>query len=155
MIRLFASVSLTVVTLCAFAFPANSDEKTKEQDDMKLLQGDWICVMEEIKGKPYSKDRIKELNKRMNIDKDRINIKRVTAGKQGVYEGKFEIDQTSKPKKFDFIGKFNGTKIVEWRGIYELDKDKFKLMFVEQGLRPKVFSTSETGVMVEFKRDKE
>ena len=69
--------------------PANSQDKSKEsqkvQDDMKVLQGDWICIMEELGGRPYTKEKVKEMNKRMNVDKNSMIIKRVNVGKLATY----------------------------------------------------------------------
>jgi len=147
-------VLLLTVTL------ANSQEKSKGvekvQDDMKVLQGDWICIMEEFQGQPYAKDKVKEMNKRMNVDKNSMIIKRVSGGKLGTYEGKFELDPTTKPKKFDFTGTGNGTN-VEMKGIYELTENEFKVIYLGKGLRPKEFKTvkGEAGVYVQYKRDKD
>ena len=140
--------------------PANSQDKSKEvqkvQDDMKVLQGDWICIMEEFQGQPYTKEKVKEMNKRMNVDKNSMIIKRVSGGKFATYEGKFELDPTTKPKKFDFIGKVDGSN-VEMKGIYELTENEFKVMYALRGLRPKEFKTvkGEPGIYVQYKRDKD
>ena len=140
--------------------PANSQDKSKEvqkvQDDMKVLQGDWVCIMEELGGQPYTKEKVKEMNKRMNVDKNSMIIKRVSGGKFATYEGKFELDPTTKPKKFDFIGKVDGSN-VEMKGIYELTENEFKVMYALRGLRPKEFKTvkGEPGIYVQYKRDKD
>ena len=140
--------------------PSNSQDKSKEiqkvQDDMKVLQGDWICIMEEFQGQPYTKEKVKEMNKRMNVDKNSMIIKRVSGGKFATYEGKFELDPTTKPKKFDFIGKVDGSN-VEMKGIYELTENEFKVMYALRGLRPKEFKTvkGEPGIYVQYKRDKD
>jgi uncharacterized protein (TIGR03067 family) len=141
--------------------PSNSQDKSKEiqkvQDDMKVLQGDWICIMEELGGQPYTKEKVKEMNKRMNVDKNSMIIKRVIGGKSGTYEGKFELDPTTKPKKFDFTGKGPAGANVEMKGIYELTENEFKVIYVQKGLRPKEFKTvkGEAGVYVQYKRDKD
>lgn len=141
--------------------PANSQDKSKEiqkvQDDMKVLQGDWFCIMEETGGQSLTKDKVKEMNKRMNVDKSFMIMKRVKGEKLGVYEGKFELDSTTKPKKFDFTGKGPSGANVEWKGIYELTENEFKITLVEKGLRPKEFKTGkdEKGTYMQFKRDKD
>ena len=148
-------VLLLTVTL------ANSQEKNKGvekvQDDMKVLQGDWFCIMEETGGQSLTKDKVKEMNKRMNVDKSFMIMKRVKGDKLGVYEGKFELDSTTKPKKFDFTGKGPSGANVEWKGIYELTENEFKITLVEKGLRPKEFKTGkdEKGTYMQFKRDKD
>ena len=138
--------------------PANSQDKSKEvqkvQDDMKVLQGDWICIMEEFQGQPYTKEKVKEMNKRMNVDKNSMIIKRVIDGKLGTYEGKFELDPTTKPKKFDFTGKGPSGANVEMKGIYELTENEFKVIYVRNGIRPKEFKGA-GGIYVQYKRDKD
>jgi len=155
----FKNLAIILVLISASS-PANSQDKSKEilkvQDDMKVLQGDWICIMEEFQGQPYTKDKVKEMNKRMNVDKNSMIIKRVSGGKFATYEGKFELDPTTKPKKFDFIGKVDGSN-VEMKGIYELTENEFKVMYALRGLRPKEFKTvkGEPGIYVQYKRDKD
>ena len=153
---------LTILLVLIFAgSPANSQDKSKEiqkvQDDMKVLQGDWFCIMEETGGQSLTKDKVKEMNKRMNVDKSFMIMKRVKGDKLGVYEGKFELDSTTKPKKFDFTGKGPSGANVEWKGIYELTENEFKITLVEKGLRPKEFKTGkdEKGTYMQFKRDKD
>ena len=156
----FKYLTILLVLILAGS-PANSQDKSKEiqkvQDDMKVLQGDWFCIMEETGGQSLSKDKVKEMNKRMNVDKSFMIMKRVKGDKLGVYEGKFELDSTTKPKKFDFTGKGPSGANVEWKGIYELTENEFKITLVEKGLRPKEFKTGkdEKGTYMQFKRDKD
>ena len=54
--------------------PANSQDKSKEvqkvQDDMKVLQGDWVCKMQIHYGDIESVLEVKNMNKRLNFDKN-------------------------------------------------------------------------------------
>ena len=147
-----------ILVLISAGSSANSQDKSKEiqkvQDDMKVLQGDWLCIMEELGGQPYTKEKVKEMNKRMNVDKNSMIIKRVIGGKSGTYEGKFELDPTTKPKKFDFTGKGPAGAKIEWKGIYELTENEFKVIYVGNGLRPKEFKGA-GGIYVQFKREKD
>ncbi len=147
-----------LLVLILVGSPANSQDKNKGdekvQDDMKVLQGDWICIMEELGGKPYTKEKVKEMNKRMNIDKNSMIVKRVIDGKLGTYEGKFELDPTTKPKKFDFTGTSPSGAKIEWKGIYELTENEFKVIYVGNGLRPKEFKGG-GGIYVQYKREKD
>ena len=158
-VNFFKYLAIMLVLISAGS-SANSQDKSKEiqkvQDDMKVLQGDWLCIMEELGGQPYTKEKVKEMNKRMNVDKNSMIIKRVSGGKFATYEGKFELDPTTKPKKFDFIGKVDGSN-VEMKGIYELTENEFKVMYALRGLRPKEFKTvkGEPGIYVQYKRDKD
>ncbi len=156
-VNFFKYLAIMLVLISAGS-SANSQDKSKEiqkvQDDMKVLQGDWLCIMEELGGQPYTKEKVKEMNKRMNVDKNSMIIKRVIGGKSGTYEGKFELDPTTKPKKFDFTGKGPAGAKIEWKGIYELTENEFKVIYVGNGLRPKEFKGA-GGIYVQFKREKD
>ena len=49
----FKYLAILLVIILA-GFPANSQDKSKDiqkvQDDMKVLQGDWFCIIEETGG---------------------------------------------------------------------------------------------------------
>ena len=143
--------------------PANSQDKSKEvqkvQDDMKVLQGDWICKKQQMNGGPeLDVKNVKNMNKRLNFDKSVMITEWVGgAGKLRTFEGKFDLDPTTKPKKFDFSGK--DTKDpkgpnLEWKGIYDLTENELKLMIVEKGVRPSDLK-SPVGTYMQFKRDKD
>ena len=127
--------------------PANSQDKSKEvqkvQDDMKVLQGNWIYINQKVNAQF-----------RLNFDKSVMIAKYVEeGGKTRTIKGKFELDSTTEPKKFDFIGKEDPAGANrELIGIYELTENEFKLMLIEKGLRPTEFKKTK-GSYVEFKRD--
>ena len=127
--------------------PANSQDKSKEvqkvQDDMKVLQGNWIYINQKVNAQF-----------RLNFDKSVMIATYVEEGrKTRTIKGKFELDSTTEPKKFDFIGKEDPAGAnLELIGIYELTGNEFKLMIVEKGLRPTEFKKTK-GSFVEFKRD--
>ena len=146
-------VLLLIVTL------ANSQENNKGvekvQDDMKVLQGDWICKKQQMNGGPeLDVKNVKNMNKRLNFDKSVMIATYVEEGrKTRTIKGKFELDSTTEPKKFDFIGKEDPAGAnLELIGIYELTENEFKLMLIEKGLRPTEFKKTK-GSYVEFKRD--
>jgi len=153
-VKCFAVLFVLLLTVTL----ANSQEKNKGvenvQDDMKILQGDWTCKKQEVNGQPER--NVKRMNKRLNFDKSVMIAEWVGgAGKLRTFEGKFNLDPTTKPKKFDFTGKDTmdpkGPNL-EWKGIYELTENEFKLTIVENGKRPSDF---ETGTYMQFKRDKD
>ena len=127
--------------------PANSQDKSKEvqkvQDDMKVLQGNWIYINQKVNAQF-----------RLNFDKSVMIATYVEEGrKTRTIKGKFELDSTTEPKKFDFIGKEDPAGAnLELIGIYELTENEFKLMLIEKGLRPTEFKKTK-GSYVEFKRD--
>jgi uncharacterized protein (TIGR03067 family) len=137
---------------------ANSQEKNKGvekvQDDMKVLQGNWICIKQEVNGQLEL--NVKKMNKRLNFDKSVMIAEWVGGGgKTRTYKGKFELDSTTEPKKFDFIGKEDPAGAnLEWIGIYELTENEFILMIVEKGIRPTEFKKPK-GTYIQFKRDKD
>ena len=155
-----SSVLLLTVTL------ANSQEKNKDvekvQDDMKVLQGDWVCKMQVHYGDIESVLEVKNMNKRLNFDKNVLTARwsgRSVNGKLNTFEGKFELDPESKPKKFDFTCEYKGLKgenlTLKWKGIYELTENELKLMIVQEGDRPKNFKSTKDGknTYMLFKRD--
>jgi len=153
-------VLLLTVTL------ANSQEKNKGvekvQDDMKALQGDWVCKMQVNYGDIESVLEVKNMNKRLNFDKNVLTARwNGRGGKLNTFEGKFELDSETKPKKFDFASQYKGPKgenlTLKWKGIYELTENEFKLMIVQEGDRPKDFKSTKDGknTFMLFKRDKD
>jgi uncharacterized protein (TIGR03067 family) len=96
------------------------------------------------------------MDKRMNVDKDLMSIKRTSGGKFGAYEGKFKLDSAASPKTFDFSGTAPDGKQVELKGIYEFGGDDLKLIYaINGGRRPTEFKTTKGPpcVYVQFKRD--
>ena len=140
----YFTVSFVLLLIVTFA---NSQEKNKGvervQDDMKVLQGNWIYINQKVNAQF-----------RLNFDKSVMIAKYVEeGGKTRTIKGKFELDSTTEPKKFDFIGKEDPAGAnLELIGIYELTGNEFKLMIVEKGLRPTEFKKTK-GSYVEFKRD--
>jgi uncharacterized protein (TIGR03067 family) len=136
---------------------AHGQQATKTAtDDLTGLQGDWICVMEEAQGQILSEDKLSKMDKRMNVDKDLMSIKRTSGGKFGAYEGKFKLDSAASPKTFDFSGTAPDGKQVELKGIYEFGGDDLKLIYaINGGRRPTEFKTTKGPpcVYVQFKRD--
>lgn len=138
-------------------------ESTPEQqttktatDDLSALQGNWICVMEEAQGQALSEDKLAKMDKRMNVEKDFMSIKRVWEGKLGAYEGTFKLNSAASPKTFDLSGSGPGGKQIELKGIYELNGNEVKLIYaLNGGKRPSEFKTTKGPpcVYVQFKRD--
>jgi len=153
----FKNLTIFLVLLLTVTL-ANSQEKNKGvekvQDEMKVLQGNWICIKQEANGELEL--NVKKMNKRLNFDKSVMIAEWVGGGgKTRTYTGKFELDSTTKPKKFDFLGKEDPAGAnLEWKGIYELTENEFKLMIVEKGLRPTEFKKTK-GTYMQFKRDKD
>ena len=161
----FKCFAVTFVLLLTITI-ANSQEKNKGvekvQDDMKVLQGDWVCKMQIHYGDIESVLEVKNMNKRLNFDKNVLTARwNGRGGKLNTFEEKFELDSEIKPKKFDFASQYKGPKgenlTLKWKGIYELTENEFKLMIVQEGDRPKDFKSTKDGknTYMLFKRDKD
>jgi uncharacterized protein (TIGR03067 family) len=141
--KYFAILFVLILTVTLAKSQDINKSAGKLQDDMEILQGNWICIMEEFGGNPFAKDKVNQMNKRMNIEKNLMIIKRtIKGGKTGTWAGKIELDPTTKPKKFDYTGKDNSGVNETYKGIYELTENEFKICFAVRGERPKEFKTS-------------
>jgi uncharacterized protein (TIGR03067 family) len=101
------------------------DEATAQ--DLKTMQGKWLCEYSEESGKVVDKKTLKGQEQRMNIRGNNLMMIRLYAEKTGAYSGKFTLDKTS--GHFDFEGKGPTGKPVKWVGIYELDRDMLKVCY--------------------------
>lgn len=108
----------------------NGGDASSTAEEVKKMEGDWVCVASEENGVQLEKDRVKRQNRRLKIKGNTLKMERLIAKQFGTYEGKFEIDPST--NSFDWIGKGPGGNYVEWIGIYELGDDYLKLRFAYQ-----------------------
>jgi uncharacterized protein (TIGR03067 family) len=99
--------------------------------DRELLQGRWVSVSETLGGKPLTPEQIRDMNKRLEVKRDQLVIRRTgLGGRFGVYEGTIRLDPTASPKSFDWDGKTPDGAPESWRGIYQLEGDLLRLGYV-------------------------
>ena len=126
---------------------------------MSAIQGEWVTVEEELKGKPAAKAAVKATNRRITIRGNSFTMSRVVSGRLGTYTGKFEIDAPS--GSFDFVGKNPVGAYMEFRGIYEVKGDRLRLCYRyardEKVERPTEFKTDDRSgvefVLLTLRRD--
>ncbi|HWL08413.1 MAG TPA: TIGR03067 domain-containing protein [Planctomicrobium sp.] len=131
----------------------------KNNQAMKALQGDWICVSAEEMGRPFEKTDLRKQNRHFTVQGNLLTMWWTSAGTEGTYTGRFEINAMT--GTFDWIGRGPTGDAAEWIGIYELDDDKLKLCYLhkrdQQAVRPIEFKTNgelrSPGVFYVFKRD--
>jgi uncharacterized protein (TIGR03067 family) len=139
---------LTVGLLIAAAAPKDDDAKK----ELKKLEGNWVMVSGEEKGKKLPEDAVK--NAKLTIKGDKHTVK---VGEES-FVGTHKLDPSAKPKAIDATdteGTFKGKTTL---GIYKLEGDKFTVCFAPPDKdRPKEFSTkSGTGQFIHvWKRQKE
>lgn len=134
-------------------------EQEKNNQAMKALQGDWLCVFAEEMGRPFEKAELRKQNRYFTVQGNLLTMWWSSSGKEGTYTGRFEINATT--GTFDWIGKDLTGDAAEWIGIFELDGDKLKLCYLhkrdKQAIRPTEFKTNgelrNPGVFYVFKRD--
>ena len=146
--RRHALIVLTVGLLIGAAAPKDDDAKK----ELKKLEGTWVMVSGEEKGKKLPDDTVKNAKLTMKGDKHTVQVGEDT------FVGTHKVDPAKTPKQIDAIdteGPFKGKTSL---GIYKLEGDKFTVCFAPPDKeRPKEFSTkSGTGQFIHvWKRQKD
>jgi len=112
-----------------------SHVKDDSKPDLDKLQGTWILVAVESKGKEVPKDKIKVNT--LVIKKDKFIV---SSEGNPPREAAFTIDPTKNPKWIDQIFKNKEGKEVTRPGLYELNGDTLKFVFDKE--RPKELTTT-------------
>ncbi|MBI3823695.1 MAG: TIGR03067 domain-containing protein [Planctomycetes bacterium] len=111
-----------------------------EPSDLDRMQGTWVVVSLNEKGKPIAADETKLLE--FTIEKDTF-----TAFDKGKVVVKYQIklDSTKTPRQIDFTYLVGEDKGKTEPGIYAFDKDQLKFVLNEDKKdRPTVFEGKET-----------
>jgi RNA polymerase sigma factor (sigma-70 family) len=102
--------------------------------DKEMLQGTWRLVETHKHGKQVDAKDIPINPHRLLIDGSKVEIK-LTKG--GGDRGEFELNTAATPKEITI------TWLIQWRGIYQLDKDRLTICFnPDNGIRPDEFRTA-------------
>jgi RNA polymerase sigma factor (sigma-70 family) len=102
--------------------------------DKEVLQGTWKLVETHKHGKQVAAKDIPINPHRLLIDGSKVETK-LTKG--GGDRGEFELNTAATPKEITI------TWLIQWRGIYKLDKDRLTICFnPENGIRPDEFRTA-------------
>ncbi len=121
---------------------------TGSKSDLAKLQGSWRVVAGESRGKPKPEDALKDL--KWVVKGHTITLKG-DEGKNFVL--RFQIDATKKPKTINLT---NPERKETVQGIYQLDKDRWKLCVGVPGeKRPAAFVTRQDLNVALFVLEKE
>ena len=136
----------------------------KSAEDMKSLQGEWAAIEEEVGGKPFDKQTVRTIDRRMSFKGNVLTMSQMWSNEIGdrlsTHQGPFHIDATT--GAFDFMAKTSDGTDVEFRGIYKLSGDRLTICYKyakgDSTTRPTMFKT-EAGsgtvfALAVFKRDK-
>ncbi len=129
---LFSRIAIVLAGCLCVAVVAAQAPATEE---LRKLEGGWIVVAAEQRGKPFNAIR----GGGLLIDGKTFLLR--TAAKNE-FKGEIRIDASKSPKQLDFI--HAGTGVV-WQAIYTVDDETFRLNYVEGGgkdPRPTLFATS-------------
>ena len=123
--------AVLIGVLCA-ATVAAQDQVAQE---LARLEGGWMVVAAEQRGKPFDAIRGGGL-----VIEGRTFFLKTAADNE--FKGEIRIDPTKSPKQLDFVHATGG---VVWQAIYTVDEEMFRLNYVEAGgrdPRPTLFATS-------------
>jgi uncharacterized protein (TIGR03067 family) len=124
---------LSTVIVCLWI--AGVAAQNQAADELAKLQGGWLVVAAEQRGKPLDAIR----GGGLVIEGNTFFLR--TAAKNE-FKGEIRVDPTKSPKQLDFIHATGG---VVWNAIYTVDEETFRLNYVEAGgrdPRPTLFATS-------------
>ena len=125
---------LMIVAVGLLLAAANSQDPASKKD-LEGLQGTWKLVSAMKDGKALPKSKVKKTTIVIKDDTFRFPELAEDATSR---EGTFKLDATKKPKQMDTTS----TKKEVMLGIYELDRDRYKVCFAPAGKpRPSKFAS--------------
>jgi uncharacterized protein (TIGR03067 family) len=108
------------------------------KSDREALQGKWLVVASEARGKKDSDDKLKEAKPTFHFQEEKLGWSFVRDGKEITGNGSYKLDPSTKPKSIDLTGFPESGKT--FPGIYEMDGDTLKICF-DENERPKEFAS--------------
>jgi uncharacterized protein (TIGR03067 family) len=123
------------ITILVFACLSVAAAQDQSADEFGKLEGGWMVVAAEQRGKPFDAIRGGAL-----VIEGRTFFLRTAAKNE--FKGELKIDASKSPKQLDFIHAQGGAV---WQAIYTVDEETFRLNYVEAGdktARPTIFATS-------------
>jgi uncharacterized protein (TIGR03067 family) len=149
---------MSLATICSAQDKTGKDDAAV-QKDLKLLQGSWVIVGKEFKGKKATKEELEELKGVMVIKDNTVTQYAEASGKlEVVSEATLKLDPSAKPKAVDATytkGELKGTTD---EAIYEIDAETLKVCWAVplDAKRPREFAGKNDGneVLLVYKRQK-
>lgn len=139
-----------VVSLLVWSCATSVAAQDPVAEEFKKLEGGWMVVAAEQRGKPFDAIRGGAL-----IIEGRNFFLRTAAKNE--LKGELRIDPSKSPKQLDFVHAEGG---VVWHAIYSVDEEMFRLNYVDasgRDPRPTLFATSSdsAGTVIVMNRMKE
>jgi uncharacterized protein (TIGR03067 family) len=134
---------------------AADDPKDAKKKDLELLTGTWTASSVEYGGEKVGGDIVKGLT--LVVEGDKMTIKGDSAELEKYGKATLKIDPTTTPKIMDVTITHGDEKGTTFEGIYEVDKDEWKLCVKLAGKeRPAKFESAagSQDVLAVFKREK-
>jgi uncharacterized protein (TIGR03067 family) len=132
-----------------------ADPKDDKKKDLDKLKGTWAAKTVEYNGENQLGGVLKEL--KVSIDGDTLTVKGEDEEVKKYGKATLKIDPTTTPKVMDISITSGDEKGTTFEGIYEVDKDEWKVCLKPFGKeRPAKFeSKADSGdVLIVFQRDK-
>jgi len=144
-----------LVVLAASLLLAADNPKDAKKKDLDRLQGTWTASSVEYNGDKVEADIVKNL--KVVIEGDKMTIKGDSTEVEKYKKATIKIDPTTTPKIMDVTLTGGDDKGTTMEGIYEVEKDEWKLCVKPfQKERPTKFESKGDGgeVLAVFKREK-
>jgi uncharacterized protein (TIGR03067 family) len=143
------------LAVLAVALLLGADAKDAKKKDLDKLQGTWAAATLEYNGEKVLGDTIKEL--KVVVEGDKLTVQGEDEEVKKYGKATLKIDPETTPKVVDISVTGGDGKGTTFEGIYEVDKDEWKLCLKPFGKeRPAKFeSKADSGdVLIVFKREK-
>lgn len=127
--------ALQMAVVLAASMGAAITAQTPHADELRKIEGGWIVVAAEQRGRPFEVIR----GGGLVIEGTAFSLK-TAAGNE--FKGQIRVDPTKSPKQLDFVHDKEG---LVWEAIYTVSDEAFRLNYVEAGgadKRPTLFATS-------------
>jgi len=138
--------SILAVIQFAVGFPSPG-----KINQMKTIQGNWICLSAVVDGKSLPEETTRQL--RLIISDERYKTEK---GGQVLFDSTYHLNSSANPMQIDLLGTEGDLAGKYGEGIYSLDGDNLRICYTMPGQpRPKEFeSPADSKVyLVIWKRD--
>ena len=138
----------TVLAIAVFLLSQGCRRSGSQTDEQKI-QGDWVIVKLEAKGKEFPAEANEKDRLHWIFSGNKLHLKTSEMDR----EFTFQLDPKRSPKHIDTVLDADN----QYRGIYELNGDELKIcqVHIDVGVeRPTEFNAKDRGVLMIFRRAK-
>lgn len=108
-----------------------------EINQMKTIQGNWICVSAIIGGKSLPEETAKQL--RLTISEERYKTEK---GGEVLFDSTYSVNSSASPKQIDLLGTEGNLAGRQGEGIYSMEGDILRICYTMPGQpRPEEFES--------------